>query len=91
MSVCVQGPTAGACYHGWYATTTNTCIRYFGASSDYTTAKAACRQIDGDLVTLENIMKVFVFKGYLQHIGEDILRGCVVKQRPDTDIQVNPA
>ena len=33
-------------------------------------AAADCRQMDGELVTLENLQKIVLLKGYFQDVGE---------------------
>ena len=70
LKLFIKGLAAAHCHSGWFAMTTNTCIAYFRGPADYTTAQMACRQMDGELVTLQNFVKIVVLKGYLQHMGK---------------------
>ena len=70
LKLFIQGLAALECHIGWFAATTGICIGYIRGPANYTTAKMACRQMDGELVTLENLQKIVLLKGYFQDVGK---------------------
>ena len=70
LKLFTQGLAAAHCHNGWESTYTGTCIAYFRGPADYTTAKMACRHMDGELVTLENNLKIYNMDLVLEDMGK---------------------